>query len=60
MNKGIIEDALKWLRARGKKEGFDLGALTGQDARALRTFIAAVDLYAASDHEGRIHAIRAM
>lgn len=49
-------DALKWLRAHK----VNLGALTGQDARALATFVHALDLYVHSDELGKACALQAM
>lgn len=42
-------DVLAWLSGRG----VDVSPLTGQDERALRAFVAALDLYAAGDRDGR-------
>jgi hypothetical protein len=58
--KNGIEQHVKWLRARGKEEGWNLAALTGQDARALRVFIAALELLIVCDRAGRVCAIEAM
>lgn len=50
--------ALKWLR--DSHWGPSMVTLTGQDARALRAFIHAVELYGASDVVGRQAALDAM
>jgi hypothetical protein len=56
----MVEQHVKWLRALGKREGWNLAALTGQDARALRVFIASLELYAVSDGNGRDQAVKIM
>jgi hypothetical protein len=52
----VCEAGQKWLK--GQK--LSLGALTGQDWAALKTFLHALDLYCYSDDEGRKHALLAM
>lgn len=49
-------DVRTWLRANGH----DLGALTGQDSRALSAIAHVWQLYAASDNDGREAALRAV
>lgn len=50
--------APKWLVHHLGRDA--LGALTGQDARALRAFVHLVELYASSDGEGRRQALVAL
>lgn len=57
-NATVCKSGPKWLRHNFG--GMALGALTGQDARALSAFLHLVELYAVSDAEGQRYALAAM
>lgn len=58
----ICTEALRWLTLdhRNRTHRAELGALTGQDRRALATFVHGLELFATADEAGQICALTAM